>query len=294
MKMNRKVLPIVFLWIMLQVFTVLSFTQAAPVSPDQKGRVDTLPLGTIDEDIARIAYRGTESFKYDIFWSGGIKIGELYLKLKSGPGCSECFTIDSTITSKGSIIDSLYPIHDRHITLVRGKNRLPYFGEIWQKQGRSYRAHKRISYDQEKFSVTKIKDGERPQIFQLQGTVHNEFSSFFSSRVMDLRVGSPIIVPTFGDDRRCEVVVETLAETVLKDTLLGDVKTLKVAPILTFSGLYDKRGDTVIWYTDDRCRVPVRIESKIVIGSLTAKLVEYNNALCVQYQEAQEAAAQLP
>ncbi len=52
---------------------------------------------------------------------------------------------------------------------------------------------------------------------------------------------------------------------------------------MKFSGLYDKRGDTVIWYSDDACRVPVRVNSKLVIGSLTAKLVSYTNPACPSY-----------
>ena len=44
------------------------------------------------------------------------------------------------------------------------------------------------------------------------------------------------------------------------------------------------RGDTVIWYTDDDCRVPVRINSKIIIGSLTAELTAYENPACTLYQ----------
>ena len=68
--------------------------------------------------------------------------------------------------------------------------------------------------------------------------------------------------------------------------MLGDVETVVVEPVMTFSGLYDKRGDTVIWYTDDRCRVPVKINSKILIGSLTAELVSYRNPLCGQYNGA--------
>jgi hypothetical protein len=104
---------------------------------------------------------------------------------------------------------------------------------------------------------------------------------------MDLQVGKPIIVPTFGDDARNEVVVVTYKEEVVEDTLLGSVNTLKVSPILTFSGLYDKKGDTVIWYTADDCRVPVRIQSKIVFGSLTATLSDFSNPYCSRYSNRQ-------
>jgi len=54
---------------------------------------------------------------------------------------------------------------------------------------------------------------------------------------------------------------------------------------MTFKGLYDKKGDTVIWYTDDECRVPVLINSKIVIGSLTATLAVYQNSACTLYDQ---------
>jgi hypothetical protein len=52
---------------------------------------------------------------------------------------------------------------------------------------------------------------------------------------------------------------------------------------MKFKGLYDKRGDTVIWYTDDECRVPVKVVSKLMIGSLTAELTESENAACTRY-----------
>ncbi len=248
-----------------------------------KTSADGLEYGSIDKRLAQIAFAGDEFFAFDVFWSGGIKIGEIYLAVRRINSCADCFEIDSTITTNGGIIDALYPVEDRHITKVSGSERLPYFCEIWQKQGRNYRAHKIIRYDQINYVITKQKDGDPLRRYEIEGTTHNEFSSFFASRLMDLRVDKPFLVPTFGDDKRNEVVVQTIKREMVEDTVLGSVQTLKVTPILTFSGLYDKKGDTVIWYTDDECRVPVHIQSKIVIGSLTASLVKYTNPRCIRY-----------
>jgi hypothetical protein len=55
-----------------------------------------------------------------------------------------------------------------------------------------------------------------------------------------------------------------------------------------FKGLYEKSGDTVLWLTDDRCRVPVEIHSKIAIGSLVAELVEYTNSACPELRRVKE------
>lgn len=251
----------------------------------EKAIAQFLP-GKIDPYLATIAYSGGESLKFNVFWSGGIKIGELFLEITQSEQCDDCYEIGSKITSQGSIIDHLYPIEDVHITLVEGKERLPVFGEIWQKQGFNYRAHKIIHYNQQEYKIVKQKEGEAARTFELDGVVHNEFSSFFSSRIMNLDVSKPFLVPTFGDDKRHEVLVVTQKKEVLKKTLFGNVKTLKVMPILTFTGLYDKQGDTIIWYTDDECRVPVKIRSKIVIGTLTASLAQYKNPACPKYTEA--------
>jgi hypothetical protein len=63
------------------------------------------------------------------------------------------------------------------------------------------------------------------------------------------------------------------------------VDTVEVSPILKFKGLYDKRGDTTIWYTNDECRVPVKITSKLAIGSITSTLLSYDNPACSRYTQ---------
>ena len=152
-----------------------------------------------------------------------------------------------------------------------------------RKRGRSYTAHRVTKYEQTQGKVIYKKDGDPAEEFDIKGTTYNEFSSFFGSRVMPLEVNKPFKVPTFADDKRNEVVVEPMRKTHLDDTVIGPVDTIVVMPILTFKGLYDKQGDTVIWYTDDECRVPVLINSKIAIGSLTSKLVYYSNPACEKY-----------
>ena len=101
---------------------------------------------------------------------------------------------------------------------------------------------------------------------------------------MEFQVGKTFLVPTFADRKRAEVMVNVVSKKQLEDSHLGKVNCFEIMPILTFKGLYDKEGDTVIWYTDDECRVPVRIRSKILIGSLTADLVAYSNPACKKYQ----------
>ncbi len=276
------------------IFLIAFFPIACLAIPanDESGKADKEPAdfsyGVIDPDLIPTAYSGGESFRFDISYTGGFKLGELHMKLSrcESAEVEDCYRIDAMVTTKNGIFSAIYPVEDWHITHVSGPKRLPYHYEVWQKEGYNYEAHRVFRYEQDEGKVYfTLNDGE-VEIFEVGKNIQNEFSSFFASRVMPLIPGKPFIVPTFADNKRNEVVVMVRKEELLEKTLLGTVATLVVEPILKFSGLYDKRGDTVIWYTDDECRVPVQVNSKLVIGSLTADLVAYSNKACRRYDGA--------
>ena len=245
--------------------------------------IDTIPMGIINDNLVGIGYSGNEKLSYDVSYTGGIKIGELHLQISTLSGRDDTYKIEAFVTTQNGMFSLLYPINDRHVTLVQGHEKLPYQSEIWQKEGYSYTSHKLIEYDQKNGVVRHIKNGKVDHEYIVDGKVNNEFSSFFNSRLMPFKIGEKFIVPTFADKRRVLVIVDTVKKVDFKKTLLGHVRTVEIMPIMTFKGLYDKKGDTVIWYTDDECRVPVRINSKILIGSLTAELTHYENSACKRY-----------
>ena len=238
--------------------------------------------GQIMPELLPIAYSGGEKLTYAISYTGGLRLGTLTLTITALPE-PDHFQLRAFVSTDGGALARIYPIHDLHMTTVVGQARLPVRYEVWQEEGRDYRAHRLTLYDQKNGLVTVRKNDEPPQEFPVGAPVHNEFSAFFASRLMPQRPGEDFLVPTFADKKKNEVVVRVLGQERLKKTILGEAATHQVTPILKFRGLYDKRGDTVIWYTADECRLPVKINSKIVIGSLTARLIAYENSHCPRY-----------
>lgn len=251
--------------------------------PDKMHPAERALLGIIDPRLLPIGYCGQEKLVYDISWTGGLKIGELYLNVNALPGTKDDFEIRARVTTKNGAINLIYPVEDLHVTKVRGEKRLPYHYEVWQREGFNYRAHRMLDYNQDTGYIRYMKNDRLEGEYHVGGEINNEFSSFFNSRLMAFDIGEQFVVPTFADKRRVEVVVHAVSLKRLDKTILGPVETVAIMPIMNFKGLYDKKGDTVIWYTNDECRVPVRVNSKIVIGSLTADLTEYVNPACTRY-----------
>ncbi|MDR3089116.1 MAG: DUF3108 domain-containing protein [Desulfobulbaceae bacterium] len=244
-------------------------------------------VGKIIPELLPIMYQGGEKLRYAVSYTGGLRLGTLTLEVRALPE-PEHFELRALVSTDGGALARVYPIHDVHVTKVRGPARLPYHYEVWQEEGRNYRAHRLTSYNQKTGLITVRKNDEAPLTFPVGAPVHNEFSAFFASRLMPHRVGEDFLVPTFADKKKNMVVVRVLGAEILRDTIYGAVDSRKMTPILKFRGLYDKRGDTIIWYSADECRLPVRINSKILIGSLTARLIAYDNPLCPRYPGREE------
>lgn len=234
----------------------------------------------VREDTLGCIFSGEERMHFIVSWSEGIKIGDLYLTITPDKG-EDAFVITARVTDYG-VFRLFYPVDDTFSTLVQGPMKLPVRYEVRQKEGYGGGETRRLTlYDQDKRIVSYQKNRQPLKNFTISGTAYNEFSSFFITRAL-LFSEKDNVVPTFVDEKRHEVAVVLLGRE-KKESLLGAIETLKVMPKMDFKGLYDKDGDTVFWLSNDRCRIPVAIHSKILVGSLTAELVEYDNAACPKW-----------
>lgn len=108
--------------------------------------------------------------------------------------------------------------------------------------------------------------------------VQDILSSFYYARTLNLEVGDSIPLPNHTDGRNYPVlVVVHRRETV--EVPVGKFDCLVVEPILKTPGLFRQRGRIMIWITDDKVKMPVKMVSRIVIGDISADLIEYDEGV---------------
>jgi len=265
-----------------QTLAVLSLGLATSVwaAPDKpKATVYELQSSDVMEETLKVIYSGDETMHYTVSWSGGVKIGDIYLSIRKPPKKKSGYVIDARVKDYGPL-SLFYPVDDRFRCFVDGEMKLPTRYEVKQIEGMSGRKTSRLSqYDQKKNIIRYRKNQNKVLTYKVDGPVYNEFASFVITRALAFIGKVEIVVPTFADEKRHEVKVGVVDREVRK-TVFGKIGTLKVQPKMEFKGLYEKSGNTTLWLTDDRCRVPVEIHSRIVVGSLVAELVEYSNSAC--------------
>jgi hypothetical protein len=103
-------------------------------------------------------------------------------------------------------------------------------------------------------------------------------SAFFVTRARGVAEGESLSLPVFDNGRRYRLSVRLRGKERLDlpPPLGKDVPTLIVEPLLLEgTGLFVKAGRLMIWLTDDARRIPVRLRSKVAIGSVSADLESY-------------------
>ena len=115
-------------------------------------------------------------------------------------------------------------------------------------------------------------------VFALEPCVLDVLSALFVTRARGLSEREPLRLPVFdnGKSYLLEVRFRGRDRLDLPEPLGRKVPTVVVEPLLAEgTGLFVKRGRLTIWLTDDERRVPVRMRSKVAVGSVSADLESY-------------------
>ena len=213
-----------------------------------------------------------ERLVFDISWSG-IKAGTAVQEVtRSGDSV--------TITSVAKSADWLsvfYKVDDRmEAVMTKGENG-QLFGvpRVYREnlsEGRT-RFHKEVTFDHANRTALIANLLDKTRItFEITPITYDSLSCFYFARLQYLEPGKSFFVDIFDGKRLHSTEVKVLRREEL-DTDVGTFKTIVIMPVLKTSGIFSKTGDLYIWLTDDERHIPVKMKSKVKIGSVTAKLV---------------------
>jgi hypothetical protein len=114
--------------------------------------------------------------------------------------------------------------------------------------------------------------------FDLEPCVLDVLSALFVTRVRGVAPGDTLRLPVFDNGKHYTLGVRYIdRERLDLPAPLGpDTPTIVVEPqLVEGTGLFVKEGRLRIWLTDDERRIPVRMRSKVAIGSVSADLEAY-------------------
>ncbi len=213
----------------------------------------------------------TYSFKY-----GMIKVAEGILLVqetdKSFNG-NKAIHI-SAVGRTATFWDNFMRVRNRYDSYVDPVSLKPYYFTENVREGKMYKRDSYASFDHKNKKVKSTKGD-----FDITANTMDMISMFYFARAKDLsgmKVGDKIELDYFLDDGVYPMQVEFLGIETIR-TPIGKVECLKYKPSIEEGRAFRKDSNMFMWVTNDRNKIPVRVEVEIQVGSLRMDLTKYSN-----------------
>jgi len=214
----------------------------------------------------QIVKTAREIFYYDISWLG-IHVGKAVLEATDNNGV---IRITSQVHS-APFISAFYKVEDFAESVIMDGN--PVNFRIQQYEGK-YRSNKETIFDVNHKIITffnYLKDTRDEHTIK-SDTIWDVISGFYYLRTQPLEVGKTVYIDIFDSNKFYKAQIDVLKKEKLKVAHGGEIDTIVVKPTLQSEGLFQRKGDILIWISDDEKRIPVRVATSVSVGNVVAEL----------------------
>jgi len=183
------------------------------------------------------------------------------------------------IVGKGASSGALswfFKVEDRYETFIDEESILPWKFIRHVREG-DYALDREISFQQHKNKATVTQNGKIN--YKVAPNTQDLLSAFYYARTLDMQhvsVGKEFVIQTFFDREIYPLKFKFLGKEVVK-TKLGAFNCLKFRPMVEKGRVFKEEEDMTLWVSDDQNKVPIRLKTDLLVGSIEMDLVEYKN-----------------
>lgn len=178
-----------------------------------------------------------------------------------------CYQIITRAESNG-FFSSFYKVEDRVESIMDATGLFSWRFEKNLSEG-SYRSDRLYTFDQRNNLAFHKED-----TIVIEPFIQDALSTLYFTRTQPLEVGKSIWLYNFVGGKKLHLEVKTVKrETITVEA--GTFECVVVEPLTQSVGLFKHEGRLKVWLTDDHLRMPVLMKSKVIVGSITAELIDY-------------------
>jgi hypothetical protein len=246
----------------LIIFTAVSLAYAGEPAKNEDFR-----------KINNIAFKVGEKLTFDVkygFVTAGVATFQIP-KMRKISG-RDTYHVTFEVNTVSSF-DWIYKVRDRYETFIDSEGLFPWRFEQHIREG-GYSRDFAAFFDHRK-GKAKTSEGE----YDIPLYVNDIVSAFYLARTFDysgLKVNDKIHLKNFYKDKVYDLDVKYLGKETI-EVPAGKFRCIVVEPLVQEGGLFKSEGNILIWLSDDDLRIPIRVKTKVVIGSIDADLTGYEN-----------------
>jgi hypothetical protein len=215
-----------------------------------------------------------ERFVFDVKY-GFIKGGEAGIELMPNMVTwrqAPCLHIH-TWAKSSTTFSKFFKVDDQINAYMDARGLFAWYFEKRLNEG-NYHDIKVVDYDQRLGKAYTTDDGVPKDTGNILLFVQDAISALYYYRLQPLEVGKTVYIDIYDIKKLYALKVDVLGKETVK-VPAGTFNCLKVEPKLESAGIFKGEGRIHLWLTDDERYLPVLMQTKVLIGSITAELKSY-------------------
>ncbi|MDQ3021378.1 MAG: DUF3108 domain-containing protein [Bacteroidota bacterium] len=232
--------------------------------------------------INQTAFKVGEKLTFEVNY-GFVTAGEAVMEIDKNYQTingRKCYDIRFYVTSTSSF-DFVYKVQDFYRTYVDIEGLFPWRFEQHIKEGNYQRDFEAI-FDQQNLKAKTYTGEKEPKKFEgefdIPLYVQDAMSAFYFGRTIDyksMKEGDNVMLENFYKDKTYPLQIKYLGKETI-EVPAGEFRCIKVEPLVQEGGLFKSEGSIIVWMTDDDRRMPVKVKTKVLIGSIDSDLSSYS------------------
>ncbi|HUH25832.1 MAG TPA: DUF3108 domain-containing protein [Flavobacterium sp.] len=229
------------------------------------------------------AFKSGEYFKFQVSY-GFITAGIATLELKDAT-----YNGKSVYHAKGlgyttGLSKAFFKVHDDYQSYFDKSTGQPYrFVRKINEGGYTRNQEGFINY-QKNTVLLKDHKNKNEQTYSVHDQIQDVISSFYHLRnhekLNTIKTGETIQIDMFFDDEIFKFKLKFMGYEKIK-TKFGFINTMKFRPYVQSGRVFKEQESLTMWISNDKNRIPLRVQANLLVGSLKAELIQYKN---IQYQ----------
>ena len=237
--------------------------KVVPTPPSMPAPIIQPPLRHVEEFLSR----ERETLTYQVKLRG-VPVGTAQMEASSTGGE---FRISLKMSTTHAL-STVYPVQSQIETRHIGGNFI--ISKIRRQEGtfRSDRGFTISLRDKSVFWADLLKRRSTTETIPTSDVL-DPFSALYFLRNRPLQVGKTELLHVYDGDAYTELPVEIVRAEQMHLPGKGDIQTLVLKPQLRHDAIFNRTGEMLIWVTADDFKVPVKVETSILLGKVTAELI---------------------
>jgi hypothetical protein len=221
------------------------------------------------------SFKAGESYDYKVKY-GFLTIGEAEVDVDEkiyAVNNRPCFKVN--VVGKTAGLTDVFKVRNTYRSYVDTLAFIPH-RFIYSARENSYKRDQVINFDHQKNEVVKV-EKEQSKTFAVPNNIQDVISGYYFLRTVDFSkftIGQTITSPLFFDEDLYSMKIKYAGKGIIH-TRFGKIRVLKLNPILPKNDLFKGENAIRVWVSDDRNRVPLKIEIDFSFGTIDMEIKNY-------------------